>query len=87
VAELAELHPDAGAVIADLSSASPRFARYQDRLADALARVRAGEVRAFTGVMCDSYHDVWMELHRDLLLCLRIDRAEEEARGAAEAVR
>jgi hypothetical protein len=87
IAELGELHPDAEAVIADLSGAHERFARYRDRLAGALERVLAGEVRALTGVMCDSYHDIWMELHRDLLLCLRIDRAEEEARETAEALR
>ena len=31
----------------------------------------------FTGVMCGSYHDVWMELHEDLILTLRIDRASK----------
>jgi hypothetical protein len=36
-------------------------------------------------VLCESYHDVWLELHRDLSLCLKIDRAAEEV--AEEAVR
>ena len=27
--------------------------------------------------MCNSYHDVWMELHEDLILTLGIDRAKE----------
>jgi len=27
--------------------------------------------------MCGSYHDVWMELHEDLILTLGIDRAAE----------
>ena len=26
--------------------------------------------------MCGSYHDVWMELHEDLILTLGVDRAE-----------
>jgi hypothetical protein len=30
--------------------------------------VLAGERNMFTGVMCGSYHDVWMELHEDLIL-------------------
>lgn len=81
VADLGELHPLAAAVITDLAGVRPRFTAYRDRLAAALARVQSGEDRAFTGVLCDSYHDVWMELHRDLLLCLQIDRATEEAAG------
>jgi hypothetical protein len=36
-----------------------------------------GERNLFTGVMCGSYHDVWMELHEDLILTLRIDRTSE----------
>jgi hypothetical protein len=39
--------------------------------------VKAGEQKQFTGVMCSSYHDVWMELHEDLILTLRIDRVAE----------
>jgi len=31
----------------------------------------------FTGVMCGSFHDIWMELHEDLMLLQGIDRAEE----------
>jgi hypothetical protein len=27
--------------------------------------------------MCGSYHDVWMELHEDLIITQRIDRAAE----------
>ncbi len=38
-------------------------------------RVAEGEKHMFTGVMCGCYHDVWMELHEDLILTLGIDRA------------
>jgi hypothetical protein len=31
----------------------------------------------FTGVMCGSFHDIWMELHEDLILTQGIDRATE----------
>ena len=31
----------------------------------------------FTGVIKNSYHDIWMELHEDLLSILGIDRAVE----------
>ena len=33
--------------------------------------------RRLTGVMCGSYHDVWMELHEDLILTQGIDRVSE----------
>ena len=39
--------------------------------------MQAGDHHLFTGVMCGSYHDVWMELHEDLILTLGIDRAKE----------
>jgi len=34
-------------------------------------------VNRFTGVMCESFHDIWMELHEDLILLQRIDRVSE----------
>jgi hypothetical protein len=36
-----------------------------------------GANNMFTGVMCGSFHDVWMELHEDLILTQGIDRAAE----------
>jgi hypothetical protein len=86
IAELGALHPEAAGVIAELAAVRDRFGRYSRRLSAALDRVRGGEPAAFTGVRCDSYHDVWMELHRDLLLSLRIGReAEEAGEAGAEA--
>lgn len=81
--ELGELHRQASVVLTELAQVRQRFARYSSRLRDALTRVRGGDLKAFTGVMCESYHDIWMELHRDLLLSLKLDRAAEEARPAA----
>lgn len=54
-----------------------RFSRYGPRLQHTAERVDAGAYDLFTGVMCGSYHDVWMELHEDLILTLGIDRAKE----------
>jgi hypothetical protein len=54
-----------------------RFAAYGPRLRHTAERVDAGAYDLFTGVMCGSYHDVWMELHEDLILTLGIDRAKE----------
>jgi hypothetical protein len=47
------------------------------RLHSTSQRVVAGEQNMFTGVMVGSYHDVWMELHEDLILTQGIDRAAE----------
>jgi hypothetical protein len=54
-----------------------RFSPYAHRLSHTAERVDAGAYDLFTGVMCGSYHDVWMELHEDLILTLGIDRAKE----------
>ena len=64
-------------IIAKLGEVLPRLARYQIRLQKATKRVLAGETKMFTGVMCGSFHDIWMELHEDLILLQSIDRAEE----------
>ena len=64
-------------VVADLGAAYERFAPYAPRLAEAAERVLGGEIRQLTGVMCGSFHDVWMELHEDLLLTQGIERSAE----------
>ncbi len=74
LASLAErVHP----VIVQLATPLPRMTRYNGRLQEAARRVAAGETKMFTGVMCGSFHDIWMELHEDLMLLQGIDRAEE----------
>ncbi len=77
VVELRELHESSLASIAGFARALPRFASYERRLATSLARLEGGEQRMFTGVMCGSYHDVWMELHEDLVQLLGVDRHAE----------
>jgi hypothetical protein len=70
---LTDLDRRAGVVCAELSAAMLRFQRYRVRLADALARARAGaldEVTDSTG----SYHSVWFQLHEDLLATLGMPR-------------
>ncbi|WP_433503077.1 MarR family transcriptional regulator [Pseudonocardia halophobica] len=74
VTELVEVHEAAVAALAPAVSVSPRFARYGERFAAALERVRDGDQAAFARPMSHSYHDVWMELHEDLLLTLGRER-------------
>ena len=77
VAELRALHEASLASINGFAKAIPRFASYERRLATSLVRLEGGEQRMFTGVMCGSYHDVWMELHEDLVQLLGVDRHAE----------
>lgn len=64
-------------VVAAMGDVLGRIAPYVPRLESTSQRVVAGEQNMFTGVMCGSYHDVWMELHEDLILTQGIDRAAE----------
>jgi len=77
VAELRALHDQSLAPIAGFTEAIARFGSYERRLTTSLVRLEGGETRMFTGVMCGSYHDVWMELHEDLVQLLGVDRHAE----------
>ena len=75
---LAIVHEGALRMLDDVVLAVPRFASYPKRLGAALARVQGGELAAFARPLASSYHDVWMELHQDLLLSLRRERSAED---------
>ena len=77
VDQLTRLAADAVPVIDGFATALPRMGRYNTRLAHAAACVADGDPKKFTGVMCESFHDIWMELHEDLIVLQRVDRAEE----------
>jgi phosphoenolpyruvate-protein kinase (PTS system EI component) len=77
VEQLERLNTAAQPLIADLADAVARMGRYGPRLSTACAQVVNGEQKQFTGVMCESFHDVWMELHEDLIVLQRIDRTAE----------
>ncbi len=77
IADLDALHDRAVPVVRALGLALARLSPYERRLGEACQRFRGGETNMFTGVMCSSYHDVWMELHEDLILSQGIDRAAE----------
>jgi hypothetical protein len=77
VRELAMLNERAVPLVRGLAEVLPRLRPYGERLAHSCQRFLDGETNMFTGVMCGSYHDVWMELHEDLILSQGIDRADE----------
>jgi len=78
IGRLEDIHDQIGEPLAVLRPVR-RFGRYRPRLDQALARVVSGDSSAFARPMSNSYHDVWMELHEDLLVSL--DRARSEADG------
>jgi hypothetical protein len=79
ISQLADVHARLlSRVLEPLERALVRFAAYPVRLTAALDRVRGGDTAAFARPMADSYHDIWMELHQDLLL------SAGRERGAAD---
>lgn len=70
---LIDLDQRAAVVCADVSAALPRFRRYPAALSAALARVKAGE-RDYVTDNLESYHNIWFQLHEDLLATLGIPR-------------
>ena len=77
IERLVALDGEAQPVVAGLGTVLARLSPYGPRLAQTCQRLVGGETNMFTGVMCGSYHDVWMELHEDLILTQGISRAEE----------
>lgn len=72
---LGALHHDVAAIVASLTAAFARFGSYGNRFLDALQRLHQGDEGAFTKPLSGSYHDVWMELHQDLLLTTGRERS------------
>lgn len=79
VARLGPVHDAALAAVAGLTAVIDRFGPYASRLQAAYDRVVAGNRDALTKPLTGSYHDVWMELHEDLLLTLGLDREDTPA--------
>src|SRR6187431_1438571 len=77
VENLSHLHTAAEPTVRSFGAVFDRMDAYGPRLESVLIRILDGESNMFTGVMCGSYHDVWMELHEDLMLTQGIDRGRE----------
>ncbi len=77
ISRLVDLNAAVLPVVDAMGAVLVRLGPYSRRLASSCQRVVAGETNMFTGVMCGSYHDVWMELHEDLILTQGIDRTAE----------
>jgi hypothetical protein len=70
LSQLEQINDSALAVVDQAAAAQPRFAGYRPRFQAALAAFRGGDDDALAKPMTGSYHDLWMELHEDLLVTL-----------------
>jgi hypothetical protein len=77
IARLRDVYMRSEPVISEIATAVPRLNLYRRRLLEALTAIDDGQSQRFTGVMCESFHDVWMELHEDLIVLQKIDRVSE----------
>lgn len=77
ISRLVDLDLLAQPIITAMAGIVPRLVPYAVRLEAARRSVEGGAHQLFTGVMCGSYHDIWMELHEDLILTQGIDRSSE----------
>lgn len=66
---------DATAMARRLAAVVPRYAGYLRRLTAAADALAAGDVRFVASPRVDSLHQVWFELHQDLLVTLGRQRA------------
>jgi len=73
-AALAAAGVRAGAAAERLATLVVRYAPYGRRLAAAVTALRAGDERFAASPRVDSLHQVWFELHEDLLLTLGRER-------------
>jgi hypothetical protein len=64
------------ALVTAASAPCPRMTSYLPRFARATERIEGGDLDALTRPLSDSYHDVWMELHQDLLVTLGRSRTD-----------
>jgi pyruvate,orthophosphate dikinase len=80
---LAALHADAVVWIAPIAERLGRLAGYRVRLERALSLAQAGDQRFVASPRVDSYHNVWFELHEDLIRLAGRRRSDEAAAGRA----
>lgn len=75
---LGDIHRDVSAVVDRAVTVQPRFAGYRSRFDIALEAFRGGDRDALVKPLSGSYHDVWMELHEDLLATLGRERTDDD---------
>ena len=83
LADFAALAAEAAPWVASLAGGLARLGVYRVRLDKAAERIEAGEHEFIASPTIDSYHNVWFELHEDLIRLAGRTREEETAAGRA----
>jgi pyruvate,orthophosphate dikinase len=83
LSDLETFHIDAAAWIDEFCGGLPRLGAYKARLGRAAGLVAEGHLDYIASPRLDSYHNVWFELHEDLILLAGRTREEEAASGRA----
>lgn len=78
VSRLEDVHQQVTVVVSTATGVLPRYGHYQMRLDRALSRFTGGDASALAKPMSGSYHDIWMELHEDLLAVLGQERTDDD---------
>lgn len=76
--ELLAIDESVAKVLSLATHSIPRMKFYEPRFKHALNAFQSGETSALARPMSGSYHDVWMELHEDLLLTLGLERSDAD---------
>lgn len=76
---LRKVHAVALQLVDEAAREVGRMAPYAPRLSAAMARIDRGDVDAVAKPLTSSYHDVWMELHEDVILTLGLKRTDADA--------
>ena len=79
ITRLHRIHDELAGPLADAAETVTPLQSYVPRFTAAMGRLDAGDPDAFTRPLSDSYHDVWMELHQDLILRLELTRGDNDA--------
>lgn len=83
LSQLVRIDDGAQRICDELATRLARFGVYGVRLTSALDRALAGD-RSYVADSLESYHNVWFQLHEDLLATLGISR-DEERRNSSPA--
>lgn len=75
--QLVSAHDQSQPVLQEAASFAPRFQRYASRLVSSIENLEDGDERYFTGLLVDSFHNIWFECHEDFIQTLGRERAQE----------
>jgi hypothetical protein len=79
IAGLGRIHEAVVPLCGRMAEVLQRLTPYAGRLDAAHRRLVDGDRDAFTRPLANSYHDVWMEMHEDLIATLKLARTAADA--------